>query len=133
MVGVDFTSSNFQETILGEAVKAAVEQMSEGIIAAHSTLVTRRVTVEGLVAFAEDSTVVLNVGTRSGLRPGDILSIERVTQEVHDPDSGTVIRRLTQTIGAVEVLEADRVSAMCTVLSGAGSEIGDLARIVPEK
>ncbi len=132
LVAADFSTSNFQETILGEAVKAAVEQMSAGVIAAHRTLVTRTVKVEGLVAFVEGSTVVLNVGTKSGLKPGDLVSIERVTQEIRDPDSGDVIRRLTQKLGAVEVIEVDDVSAVCKVLSGVDFKVGDLARRVVE-
>ena len=132
MGGVDFSSSNFQETILGEAVKAAVEQMSTGVIAANPKLVARRVKVEGLVAFIDASTVVLNVGSKSGLKPGDRLSVERVTQEIRDPNSRDVIRRLTEKIGEVEVTEADEASAVCKVLSGANIKVGDLARTVVE-
>src|SRR5713226_7862951 len=36
--GVDFGSSDFQETIIGEAVKAAVEQLSTNVIAAKGKL-----------------------------------------------------------------------------------------------
>jgi curli biogenesis system outer membrane secretion channel CsgG len=128
--GVDFSSSKFQETILGEAVKAAVEDMSAGVIAANPKLVARRVEVKGLVAFIDGSTVVLNVGSKSGLKPGDRLSIERVTQEIRDPNSGNVIRRMTDLIGEVEVTEADEASALCRVLRGADIKVGDLARVV---
>src|SRR3954463_72269 len=34
--GVDFSSSGFEETIIGEAVKAAVQQMSTGVIAGNT-------------------------------------------------------------------------------------------------
>lgn len=126
--GVDFSSSKFQETILGEAVKAAVEDMSAGIIAANARLVMRKVDVEGLVAFIEGSTVVLNIGSKSDLKRGDRLSVERVTKEIRDPKSGNVIRRLTDAIGVVEVTEVDEASALCRVLSGADFKVGDLAR-----
>ena len=39
--GVDIASSKFQETIIGEAVKSAVQQMSVGIIAARPRLAVR--------------------------------------------------------------------------------------------
>src|SRR3954447_25951769 len=51
--GVDFGSSNFQETIIGEAVKAATEQLSTGLIATAPKLVARVINVEGLVAAVE--------------------------------------------------------------------------------
>ncbi|TDI46537.1 MAG: hypothetical protein E2P02_04910 [Acidobacteria bacterium] len=60
------------------------------------------------------------------------VTTERVTQEIRDPDSRNVIGRLTQRIGAGEVLEADHVSAVCTVLSTIGFEFGDLPGMVLE-
>jgi curli biogenesis system outer membrane secretion channel CsgG len=126
--GVDFSSSKFQETIIGEAVKRAVEQMSVGVIAASPTLAARAINVEGLVAFADGSTVVLNVGRKTGLKLGIKLSVERVTQEIRDPVSGGIIRRLTSPIGEIEVTETDDSSAVCKILRGDGIKVGDLAR-----
>ncbi len=47
---VDFGSSNFQQTILGEAVNAAVQEMSTGLIADIGKLQTRTIMVSGLIA-----------------------------------------------------------------------------------
>src|SRR5271157_3657464 len=58
---VDFGDSNFQQTILGEAVSAAVKQMSEGLVADAPKLEARTVVVEGLVAAVDGGQVVLNV------------------------------------------------------------------------
>ena len=60
------------------------------------------------------------------------MSVGRVTQEVRDPNSKDVIHRLTEKIGEVEVTEADDVSAVCKMLSGADIKVGDLARTVVE-
>jgi hypothetical protein len=130
MVSLDFSSSNFQESILGEAVRAAVEPMSAGVIAANPKLVARGVKVKGLVAFADGSTAVLNVGAKSGLKPGERLSVERVTQEIRDPNSKDAIHRQTEKVGKVEVTEADEASAVCKGVSGADIKVGDLARTV---
>jgi curli biogenesis system outer membrane secretion channel CsgG len=126
--GIDIASSKFQETIIGEAVKRAVEQMSVGVIAARPRLAARTVDVEVLVAFADGSNVILNAGRKAGLQPGSRLMVERVTQEIHDPVSGNVVRRLTEPIGEIEVTEADDTSAMCRMVSGAGIKVGDAAR-----
>lgn len=125
---VDFSSSNFEETILGEAVKAAMEQMSTGVVESKDRLVARTVVVEGLVAFVDGEQVVLNVGTQSGLKVGDQLSIERVTQEIKDPSTGQVIRRMTSKIGTVQVMEADAGSAVARLLSGSDIKVGDMAK-----
>jgi hypothetical protein len=72
---------------------------------------------------------VLNIGSKSGVKPGGRLSVEHMTQEVRDPTSGNVIRRMTDVIGKVEVTEADEASAVCKVLTGAEIDVGDLARM----
>ena len=125
---VDFSSSDFEETILGEAVKAAVDQMTSGVIAAKDKLQTRIVMVEGLIAAVELDMVVLNVGAKSGLKAGDQLSVERVTREIKDPATGKVIRRLSSKIGVIEVTEVDAVSAVAKIVSGTGFKVGDLAK-----
>src|SRR5215471_11483710 len=82
---VDFGSSDFQQTILGEAVNAAVTQMSTELIADNSKLEMRTVKVEGLVAAVDGGQIVLNVGAKAGLKVGDQLTVERVTKEIKDP------------------------------------------------
>ncbi|MBI3669022.1 MAG: curli production assembly protein CsgG [Acidobacteria bacterium] len=130
--GVDFGSSDFQETILGEAIKLAVEQLSAGVIAGKDKLQARVVVVEGLVAAVDAGSVVLNVGAKAGLKAGDQLSIERVTREIKDPATGKVIRRMSSKIGVIEVTEVDDVSTVCKIVSGSGFKVGDLAKTVTQ-
>jgi curli biogenesis system outer membrane secretion channel CsgG len=127
---VDFGSSDFQETIIGEAVKAATDQLAAGLVGDSSKVQVRTVVVEGEVAAVEQGQVVLNVGTSAGVKVGDQLSIERVTQEIKDPVTGKVIRRLSSQIGVVQVTDVDALSAVAKVLSGSGFQVGDLAKTV---
>lgn len=130
--GVDMSSSGFEETIIGEAVKAAVEQMSTGLIAENSKLRVRTIVVEGLVAAVDADVVILNVGVKTGIKVGDQLSIERVTREIKDPATGQVIRRMTSKIGVVEVTDVDDVSAVCKIISGTDFKVGDAAKTVTQ-
>jgi curli biogenesis system outer membrane secretion channel CsgG len=129
---VDFGSKNFQETIIGEAVKAAVEQLGANVIAAKAKLQARTVVVEGLVAAVEGDTVVLNVGAKSGVKVGDQLSIERVSKEIKDPATGNVIRRMASKIGVIQVTEVDEVSAVAKIVAGSGFKVGDMAKTVTQ-
>ena len=129
---VDFGSSDFQETILGEAVKASVEQMSAGLIADNTKLTARTIVVSGLVAAVDSGQVVLNVGAKSGIKVGDQLSIERITRTIKDPATGQVLRQLTQPVGVVRVTDVDDVSAVCTPVSGSGFKVGDAAKTVTQ-
>jgi curli biogenesis system outer membrane secretion channel CsgG len=127
---VDFGSSDFQQTIIGEAVKAAVDQMTAGVIDAAPKLQARLVKVEGLVAAVDGGQVVLNVGAKTGIKVGDHLSVERVTSTIKDPATGAVIRKMTTKLGELEVTDVDDISAVCKIVTGAGFKIGDEAKTV---
>ena len=128
--GVDFSSSNFQETIIGEAVALAVTDLSTDVISTHDKLKIRTVKVEALIAYVDKESVVLNVGSKAGIKVGDKLAVERVKQEIKDPATGKVLRRMADKIGEVEVTEADDGSAVAKIVSGAGFKIGDVAKTV---
>jgi len=129
---VDFGSSDFQQTILGEAVNAAVQQMSGELIADNTKLVARTINVEGLVAAVDGGQIVLNVGSKAGVKVGDQLNIERVTKEIKDPSTGQVIRRLSSPVGVVKVTDVDAVSSVCSPVSGSGFKVGDAAKTVTQ-
>jgi len=129
---VDFGSSDFQNTILGEAVNAAVKQMSGELIADNGKLVARTVHVEGLVAAVDGGQIVLNVGGKAGLKVGDQLTVERVTKEIKDPSTGQVIRRLSSPVGVIRLTDVDDVSAVGTAVSGSGFKVGDACKTVTQ-
>ncbi len=87
---VDFGSSDFQNTIIGEAVKLAVQQTSTEIIADSGKLEARTITVSGLVAAVDGGQIVLNVGAKAGLKVGDQLNVERVSKEIKDPATSRI-------------------------------------------
>jgi len=129
---VDFGSSDFQQTILGEAVKNSVEQLSKGLVDDNSKLHVRTVVVNGLVAAVDGSQIILNVGAKAGVKVGDELSIERVTREIKDPATGQVIRRLATPVGVIRVTDVDDASAVATPVSGSGFKVGDEAKTVTQ-
>ena len=126
--GADFGSSDFQNTIIGEAVKAAVEQTSTQVIAGKDKLQARTIVVDGLVAAVDGGQIILNVGTKAGLKVGDQLSVERVSREIKDPASGKVIRRMSSQIGVIRVTDVDDASAVASVVSGSGFKVGDAVK-----
>jgi curli biogenesis system outer membrane secretion channel CsgG len=130
--GVNFGASDFQNTIIGEAVKAATEQLSTNVVAGNSKLVTRTVVVEGLVAAADGGQIVVNVGAKSGLKVGDQLNVERLSREIKDPATGKVIRRMTAPVGVIKIVDVDDQSAVGTVVSGTGFKVGDSVKTVTQ-
>jgi curli biogenesis system outer membrane secretion channel CsgG len=130
--GANFGSSDFQQTIIGEAVKNAVDQMSTGLIADNTKLQARTISVSGLVAAVDGGQVILNVGKKVGLKVGDQLSVERVTREIKDPASGQVIRRLSSSVGVVRITDVDDISAVAVPVTGTGFKVGDAVKTMTQ-
>ena len=128
----DFGSSNFQNTIIGEATKKAVDELSTNLVADASKITARTITVEGLVAAVEGNQIILNVGAKAGMKVGDQFNVERVTKEIKDPTTDAVIRRLATTVGVVKATDVDDASAVCEPVSGSGFKIGDRVKTVTQ-
>lgn len=124
----DMTSKNFAATLIGEAVHKAVGQLSQELEAGASKLPARVVQVNGLIADVSGNTVILNVGSRAGVKVGDRLQVRRKVREVRDPATGKVIRALEDTIGQVVITEVDEVSAVGTYTGSTPPKVGDAVR-----
>jgi curli biogenesis system outer membrane secretion channel CsgG len=128
----DFGNSDFQQTIIGEAVKKAVDELSANLVSEAPKIATRTVTVEGVVAAVEGGQIVLNVGSKAGVKAGDQFTVERVTKEIKNPTTGEILRRLTTTVGVIKATDVDDVSAICEVVSGSGFKMGDRIKTVSQ-
>lgn len=128
----DFGSSDFQNTIIGEATKAAVDQLSANLVQEAPKVAVRTIVVEGLVAAVDSGQIILNVGGKAGVKVGDTLEVVRVTREIKDPATGKVLRRLTNTIGVVKATDVDDASAICTPVSGTDFKVGDTVKTVTQ-
>ena len=125
---VDFGSSNFQQTIIGEATKAAVDQLSANLVADAPKLTVEAVKIDGIVAAVDGGQIILNIGSGAGIKVGDQFEVIRVTKEIKDPTTGEVIRRLTTTVGFIRATDVDAKSSVCVPVSGSGFQEGDHVR-----
>jgi len=125
---IDMGSSNFANTILGEAVNAAVANMGQQLDDKASILPTVKVSVSGLVADVTGNTLVLNVGSKAGVKVGDQLSISRKVKDVKDPTTGAVIKTITSDLGTATVTEVDEGSATATFNGSGTPKVGDVAK-----
>ncbi len=128
----DFGSSDFQQTIIGEAVKLAVNQLTANLVADAPKIGVRTITVEGLVAAVDGGQVILNVGGKAGIKVGDQFDVMRVTKEIKDPATGAVIRKLSTAVGVVKATDVDEASAVCEIVSGTGFKTGDKVKTVTQ-
>ena len=126
--GIDMGSSNFQETILGEATRAAVTDLVTQLVSQSGKVEATQISINGLVADATGNEVIINVGKAAGVTPGMRLVVERVSREIKDPATGAVLRKVTAPVGEVEVTQVDDASAVARIVSGQGFMVGDMVK-----
>ena len=117
---IDMKSSGFQNTILGEATNKAVTSAATQLDAKASSLPTVVLEINGVVADASDlGAVVINVGSKNGVKVGAVLNIKRKVREVRDPVTDKVIRTVEDAVGTLTITDVDANSAVGK-FSGAG-------------
>ncbi|MBZ5554440.1 MAG: curli production assembly protein CsgG [Acidobacteriia bacterium] len=127
--GLDMGSSNFQESILGEATRAAVDQVAGEIISNAEKIVATKIEINGIVADVDGQNAILNVGKDQGVKMGDTYKLERVTRTVKDPATGKVLKQVTSLIGTIKIIEVDASSAT-GVVTGGPAKVGDVVKSV---
>jgi curli biogenesis system outer membrane secretion channel CsgG len=129
---LDMGSSNFGQTILGEAVKASVTQLATGLEANASKLPVAAapapVPVSGLVADASGNDIVINVGSSSGVHLGDKLAVTRVSRVIKDPATGKPLRSIETTLGQLTITSVDAGSAVGTFTGTGPVKVGDTVK-----
>jgi len=125
---VDMGSSNFANTILGEAVNKAVADMGQQLDEKATSLPTVKVQVSGVVADVSGNTLVLNVGSKAGVKVGDQLTVSRKVREVKDPSTGTVIKTIVDPVGTATVTEVEELSSTATLNGSAQAKVGDMVK-----
>jgi curli biogenesis system outer membrane secretion channel CsgG len=125
---LDMGSSNFSQTILGEAVNQAVTQLCSQLVANSGKLPVQTapvVKIEGLVADATGGTMIVNVGSKSGLRVGDKLAVTRVLRTIKDPVTGKNLRTVDEKLGDLTITSVDADSAEGTFSGTGAPKVGD--------
>ena len=126
--GVDMTSSNFSQTIIGEAVDKAATDLCAQLNEQASKLPNRVVVISGMVADATGGTLVLNVGSRAGLKVGDRLEVRRKIRDVKDPATGKVIRSIENKVGEVVITDVDESSSVGNFNGASQAKTGDTVK-----
>ena len=129
---VDMGSSNFAQTIIGEAVKGAVTQLGQNLDAKATALPHTVVQIDGLVADATGNTLVVNVGSKNGVHVGDHLTVSRVTKVIKDPVTGKPLRSLTSPVGEIQITSVDEGSAVGTFTGTGQPKVGDSVKNVQQ-
>jgi len=126
--GFDTSAKNFGSTLIGEAVMEAVGNVGNQLDTSSANLPTHKAEYTGLVADVSGNTLILNIGTKAGVRVGDSVEISRAVRTVKDPATGKVLKTVTNKIGDATVTEVDPDSATVNFNGSGPAKVGDVAK-----
>jgi curli biogenesis system outer membrane secretion channel CsgG len=131
--GASMTSSNFAQTIIGEATTAAVAQVATWLSGDSAKIpdapAPPKVAVAGLVADASaPDSIIINVGSTAGVKVGDKLVVSRVVRVVKDPTTGKPLRSIENPVGELTITSVDASSAVGTFSGSGAPKTGDTVK-----
>ncbi len=126
---VNMGSSNFAQTIIGEATTAAVTQLAQELETQSGKLPTAAVApVNGLIADASTPDIIIDVGSSAGVTVGQKLLVTRVVRVVKDPATGKPLRSIEDSIGELTITSVDAGSSVGHFNGPGTPKIGDVVK-----
>ena len=128
--GFNMTSSNFAETIIGEATMDAVNKLAVDINMRelNGGAGGRDLDLDARVADVSGNSITINAGTAAGLAVGQTFTIYHKGKEIKDPTTGEVLDVQTTPLGQLTItVVRDRIAIGNYAGSGA-PVVGDVVR-----
>jgi len=126
-VQVDMTSSNFAETIIGEATQDCVNKLADILLGQTANMKKAVREVEGRVADVSGKTLVLNVGSNDGVNVGEVFEVLNIVREVKDPVTKETLDVVTEKTGEMTITSVREKVATGTY-TGSPAKVGFMAR-----
>jgi curli biogenesis system outer membrane secretion channel CsgG len=128
--GVNMASSDFAETIIGEATMDAVDKLALDVhkVNLEGGADARENDLDALVADVSDDTITINAGSAAGLQVGQTFTVYHKGKAIKDPATGEVLDVLTTPLGQLTItMVRDKISM--GTYSGSGKPVvGDVVR-----
>jgi curli biogenesis system outer membrane secretion channel CsgG len=126
-VQVDMTSSNFAQTIIGEATQDCVNKLADILLEQTTNMKKSVREVEGRVADVSGKTLVLNVGSNDGVNVGEVFEVLNIVREVKDPVTKETLDVVTEKTGEMTITSVrDKVAT--GTYTGSTAKVGFMVR-----
>jgi curli biogenesis system outer membrane secretion channel CsgG len=123
----DMTSSNFAQTIIGEATQDCVNKLADILDTQVAGMKKEARAVEATIADVAGNSIVITAGTNDGVNVGDLFEVLRSVREVKDPTTHEVLDRITEKTGELTIVSVrDKIST--GAYTGSVAQIGFLVR-----
>ena len=129
---MEMLSTDFADSLLPEATRAAVHQIAEQIDAFAVQIPMLRLAIDGKVAEVAGTALTLNVGKKNGAKVGEQLAVLRdppLTDENANPQG---LAPLPERIGIAAITEVNDDYSTATYQGSAEVKVGDRVRSVAQ-
>ena len=105
------SSSNFLETVIGEATVDCVNKLAEIANSKDQQIAPKSSEVEARIAEIAGNKIYLAAGGNDGVQQCDRFEVSRVIKEIKDPSTGEVLDLQVEKVGELMVMEVrDKIS-----------------------
>ena len=118
--GSGMESSNFGETIIGEATLECVNKLGEALDAQAGQVQPTEIQISALVAKVMPGQVIFTAGAPTGVYEGQKLEVHKIIDEVKHPVTGEALETITEKTGELTVT---KVSGSISYGAFAGSDV----------
>ena len=130
MIGMMGGAGTVNDPVMNDATEQAVKIIAEQL---EQRLPPRSMAIDGLVAVAKASGhLILNVGSRAGVKVTDRLQVCQAGEPVRDPANGKVLRYDDTLIGEAVVTGVNEVSSEAVFKGTETVKTGDKAKSFPK-
>jgi len=124
---LDMTSSNFAETIIGEATQDCVNKLADILDTQADAMKKTARPVEAYVADISGNSMTISAGANDTVAAGDVFEILKIDREVKDPVTKEVLDRITTKVGEL-VISSVRDKIATGNYVGTAAAVGFIAR-----
>ena len=112
----------FDAGLAQEALRPAIEQVTETIAGQDDRFASLKPVVPpAQIVGDRDGSIYINQGENYGVQVGQRFEVVRVVDEIRDAN-GTILDRITDRVGVLEVTRVLSQSAICRVVEGEARE-----------
>ena len=123
VVGVGFGQESFKKTPMGKATQMAIDRAVEYIATQMAAIPWKG----KVIKVDENSMILVNAGTQSGMSKGQVLRLSKLGESVVDPDSGMELGQEAKVLGTVTVEDAlEKYSKAKAIILSSPAQAGDL-------
>ncbi len=127
-VGVNMTSANFLETVIGEATVDCIDKLAAIANNKSSSIAPKANDVEAKIAEVAGTKIYLAAGSNDGVQLCDRFEISRVIKEIKDPSTGEVLDLQTEKVGELVVMEVREKISIAYFNGNSAPKVGYVAK-----